>query len=70
MGTEETVEAKVWVLCAVCEKKHRVVPGVGAPMYWCENKLMSLKDGDNVEYEDYDFADEALRIAQKRHIEQ
>ena len=52
MENSGVVEAKVWVCCAVCGGQHRVVPGVGTPMYWCGSKLMSLKEGDNVEYEE------------------
>lgn len=48
----EPVGAKVWVLCHSCDGKHRVIPGVGAPVYWCGGRLMSLKDGDDVEYEE------------------
>lgn len=49
---QEVVRAVVWVLCACCNRKHRLLPGVGAPIYWCGNTLLSLREGDDVEYEE------------------
>lgn len=49
---KETSNAEVWVMCSHCGEKHRVIPGVEAPVYWCGNNLLCLKDGDDVEYEE------------------
>jgi len=49
---EEVTNAEVWVVCSTCGEKHQVLPGVGSPVYWCENRLMNLKEGDDIEYEE------------------
>ena len=49
---ENVVRAIVWVVCPECGDKHRLLPGVGTPIYWCGNTLCSLKAGDDVEYEE------------------
>lgn len=51
MEQDETA-TKVWVVCSVCGQEHRLLPGVGAPVYWCGNELESLKEGDDVVYEE------------------
>lgn len=49
---QDVVRARVWVICPDCGSKHRVIPGIGAPVYWCGNTLRSLEDGDDVECEE------------------
>lgn len=41
----------VYILCG-CGGKHLLKRGVDAPVYWCGDKLMVLKAGDDVEYDD------------------
>lgn len=48
---QEVITAKAWVICS-CGEKHRLLPGVEAPIYWCGNTLRNLKEGDDVEYEE------------------
>jgi len=48
----KTEEHEVWVICLECGGKHKLFSGIGAPMYWCGDKLKILKVGDDVEYED------------------
>jgi len=49
---QATTLAIVHIKCPHCGDMHRVIPGVGTPIYWCGDKLMSLNDEDNVEYEE------------------
>ena len=46
---EEYLLIDVWLICQ-CGSKHRVLPGIGTPVYWCGNDLLSLHEGDDVEY--------------------
>ena len=43
---------RCWVICAVCGRRHRLLPGIVAPVYWCGNILKVLVAGDDVEYEE------------------
>lgn len=54
------VTAVVWVVCQYCGIKHRVLPGIGAPIYWCGNTLHCMMAGDDVEYEEILGEDEFI----------
>lgn len=43
--------ANAWIKCS-CGQKHRLIPAIDAPVYWCGNNLLKLKAGDEVEYEE------------------
>ena len=51
METNEMVIANTWVVCS-CGDKHRLIPGIDAPVYWCGDVLLKLTVGDTVEYEE------------------
>jgi len=38
--------ALVW--CEECLEYHRMFPGIGSPVYWCGDELLSLKKGQEV----------------------
>jgi len=40
-----------WVICQ-CGDKHKLIPAIDTPVYWCGQELLKLKSGDNVEYEE------------------
>ena len=42
-----------WVICS-CGEKHRLMPAIGAPVYWCGDKLLKLEAGDDLEIEEGD----------------
>ncbi len=48
----DAVESQiVFVICS-CGQKHRLLPGVGAPYYWCGDDVRTLKEGDDIECEE------------------
>lgn len=47
------VKAVCYIVCS-CGQKHLLRPGLDAPVYWCEDNLRNLKEGDEVEYEEED----------------
>ena len=51
----ELITANAWIVCS-CGEKHRLVPGTKAPVYQCEKKVLPLKEGDKVEYEEVSSA--------------
>jgi len=42
----ETNMALVW--CEKCLEYHKLFPGIGAPMYWCQEDLMYLETGQEI----------------------
>ena len=51
-STDEVEEHEVKVVCPKCGGKHKLFPGIDAPIYWCGNDLKVLKAGDEIEYDD------------------
>ncbi len=45
---KEPVVAKTWVICHHCGEEHMLLPGIGAPVYWCCDILLCLIAGDEV----------------------
>jgi hypothetical protein len=48
---ENPVVANSWVICP-CGEKHKLIPAIDTPVYWCGDKLLELKAGDNLEIEE------------------
>lgn len=48
----EPINAICFVVCPHCGGKHRLLPGLEAPIYWCGDELKILQVGDGVEYEE------------------
>ena len=46
-----TETATCYILCS-CGLKHRLFPGLEAPVYWCGDNLKELQVGDDVEVEE------------------
>ena len=48
---ENNTTKAVFILCS-CGEKHRLIPGTVKPVYWCDQQLKELQEGDIVETED------------------
>lgn len=47
----KSTKAIGWVICH-CGQKHRLIPAIDTPVYWCGNELLKLKEGDDVDIEE------------------
>ncbi len=47
MDTKQTITANVQVKCT-CGKWHKLKTGLSSPIYWCNNELKQLLEGDIV----------------------
>lgn len=44
--------ANAWIICQKCGGKHRLIPAIDTPVYWCGQELLRLEAGDEVEIEE------------------
>ncbi len=41
-----------WVVCKKCnDSRHRILPGKETPFWWCQDKKISLKEGEEIDVE-------------------